>query len=62
MTPSQEQCSGLVYLGLETGHLGVSTSSNQWLFLEDISMKEHQYRLDVKSLHVAPDIINLGTG
>jgi len=57
------QCSGFVYLGLETGHLEVSASSSHWLFLEDISvMKEHQYRLDVKSVHVAPDIVNLGTG
>jgi hypothetical protein len=50
------QCSGLVYLGLETGHLEYSYSSKTSV------MKEHQYRLDVKSAHVAPDIVNLGTG
>jgi len=31
------QCTGLVYLDLETGRLGVSTSSSHWLFPEDIS-------------------------
>jgi len=36
-TQSGMQCSGLVYFGLETGHLGVSTSSSHWLFLEDTS-------------------------
>lgn len=36
-TQPRMQCTGLVYLDLETGRLRVSTSSSHWLFLEDIS-------------------------
>jgi hypothetical protein len=46
-TQPRMQCTGLVYLDLETGRLRVSTSSSHGYSSKISVMREHHYRLNV---------------